>query len=235
MAFKRKRTYSRKRPAYKRRRKSLYRKKRRYRRKFRNSLGVPASFPSSIKYAKLRYVEDIKLDTAAPGVLSHYVYRCGSIYDPNYTGTGHQPYSYDTYATLFNHYCVLGAKLTVRNSPNSSVVNPIYIGTHLSPGVTPAYTTPAEFVEARKGTSALWNMNNRPITLTCKYSAKKYFNLQSVKDNIDRLGSPFGGNPVEDAFFITWYTCQEAAVAWRAQFIIDYIVMFSEPKDLAQS
>jgi len=214
-------------------RRVAYRAKRKYR-SFR-SMGVPASFPSNIKFAKLRYVEDIKLDTQAAGVISHYVYRCGSIYDPNYTGTGHQPYGYDTYATLFNHYTVVGAKMWVRNAPTSSTVNPVYIGTHLSPGVTPAYTTPSEFVEARKGTSKLFNMVNRSCTLTCKYSAKKFFNLRDVRDNVDRLGSPFGGNPVEDAFFIIWYTCQETTVAWRAQIVIDYIVLFSEPKDLAQS
>lgn len=37
---------------------------------------------------------------------SQYVFRLNSLYDPDLTGTGHQPYGFDQYAALFNRYKV---------------------------------------------------------------------------------------------------------------------------------
>ena len=39
-----------------------------------------------------------------------------SLFDPDQTGTGHQPYYFDQFAALYNRYTVLGSKLTAEFS-----------------------------------------------------------------------------------------------------------------------
>ena len=34
--------------------------------------------------------------------------------DPNHTGVGHQPLYFDQLMTIYNHYIVIGAKITVK-------------------------------------------------------------------------------------------------------------------------
>lgn len=52
---------------------------------------------------KMKYAEDVQTD-ALTGM---YRFNLNSIWDPNRTGTGHQPYGFDTFATLYNRYRVI--------------------------------------------------------------------------------------------------------------------------------
>lgn len=58
------------------------------------------------------------------------VYRGNSIYDPDFTGTGHQPLGHDQYSSFYHKYCVVGAYVTVRFVPCTDTYNePIQAGT----------------------------------------------------------------------------------------------------------
>lgn len=54
---------------------------------------------------KLRYC-DVATVTSTAGAANTLQYNIGSLYDPDYTYTGHQPYLYDQITSLFNAYCV---------------------------------------------------------------------------------------------------------------------------------
>lgn len=47
------------------------------------------------------------------GHSSYYAFRANSTYDPDYTGTGHQPNFRDECAATYIYYTVLAAKITV--------------------------------------------------------------------------------------------------------------------------
>ena len=56
-----------------------------------------------------------------------------SLFDPNRTGTGHQPYGFDQLSTFYNRYYVTGSKMTVTFScqtkdNDTTVTGPILIG-----------------------------------------------------------------------------------------------------------
>lgn len=57
---------------------------------------------------KLTYVDAITLN-ATPSLAAKYFYRCNSLFDPDFTATGHQPMGFDQYAALYNHYHVHSA------------------------------------------------------------------------------------------------------------------------------
>ena len=72
----------------------------------------PVGFP--VKYTcKLRYTDVISLNAAA-GSLATYAFRCNNVFDPDATGTGHQPRHYDILAEVYNYYTVRGMKITAK-------------------------------------------------------------------------------------------------------------------------
>lgn len=56
--------------------------------------------------------------TISPSTSAAYqVYRLASIYDPDFTGVGHQPAFHDQWAALYKHYRVIGVKWSVLFAP----------------------------------------------------------------------------------------------------------------------
>jgi len=67
-------------------------------------------FPKELRI-KHRYVQTVRLISTA-GSLAKQVFSCNGMYDPDITGTGHQPYYFDDLSALYNHYTVLKSKIT---------------------------------------------------------------------------------------------------------------------------
>lgn len=100
---------------YKKRGKS--RKMRRYRRK--KTLVNRALQPIPQRYiCKLKYAENLFLGNGATPQ-SVYSFNLNNLYDPNRTGTGHQPYGYDQLEKLFTGYRVFGASYNVSVTTNT--------------------------------------------------------------------------------------------------------------------
>lgn len=72
---------------------------------------------------KLRYGDVFNI-TGTSGALGSYIFRWNSTFDPDFTGTGHQPLYRDTYAAIYAQYAVTRAyaKITVINPSNSYAV-----------------------------------------------------------------------------------------------------------------
>jgi len=233
MPYKTKKSYSKPRP-YRRKKAKKSSYARRYRRRRLTMTGIPSGMPVQ-RIAKLRYVETASVSSTL-GVLSAYVFYASSIFDPNYTTTGHQPMGRDQWATLFNHYVVLGSKISVKFIPDNTTTSPMAVGVYLHDDFTVPYTNSNDYIEARRGSYRLQapgqnEQLNRPVT--SYYSAKKFFNVKDVKDNIDRLGAPMAANPAENGFFHVWaQTLDNSTDSVRFCATIDYIVLFSEPKSI---
>lgn len=67
-------------------------------------------FPSR-RTTVLRYVEDFSLDPGN-GNSAVNVFAVNNLFDPNYTGSGHQPMFFDNYAQLYSKYKVNSATIT---------------------------------------------------------------------------------------------------------------------------
>lgn len=66
-----------------------------------------------MKITKHKYVETVSLPGAAAGIVSQYTFAANNMFDPNYTGTGHQPMYRDEMAAQYNFYTVLWAHIKV--------------------------------------------------------------------------------------------------------------------------
>lgn len=59
----------------------------------------------------LRYSTNINIG-AAVGAPATWIFRANDLFDPDFTGTGHQPMGFDQLMLWYNHFCVLRAKIT---------------------------------------------------------------------------------------------------------------------------
>jgi len=245
--MKRKRGAGRKRgPAYKRRRLNVRKRIKRFK---RNTLSMKANysgFPNN-RIVRIRYAERIPMAPTVGFSSTFHNMRANSCFDPNATGTGHQPLGFDQYSIFYNHYVVLGSKITVRwiaENPDSNDRNAILCGVKLTDDPTSIAPSGSNFDNlSERGMSYRIMIPNDQNVMTvrtgAKFSAKKFFNVKDVKDNVPRLGAAVTGNPPEEALYQLWFcSANDAAVSgviMQAFVTIDYIVQFSEPKDIPQS
>lgn len=73
----------------------------------------PDLFPEK-KRVRVVYADTIKLDAAGAGQIAVNAFRCNSVFDPDWTGVGHQPKYHDTLAAIYERYAVESAKIEVQ-------------------------------------------------------------------------------------------------------------------------
>lgn len=79
---------------------------------------MPLFPPKTVRM--LRYSDTFQLTTTV-GAVATYVFSANGLYDPNITGTGHQPMGFDQMMIFYNHFCVTKARAWVVAANASSV------------------------------------------------------------------------------------------------------------------
>lgn len=215
-------------------------KKRVYKKPARSKKYRPQGTPSGMPLTRRSYMRytDRVVVTSTSGTIGTHIFRANSVFDPDLTVAGHQPMGFDQWIQLYNHYVVVGAKITVQAVTDSGQVNPSAYGINLQADTPLAYTDFTGFIEAKQGTTKylVGGSSVMPKPIYSSYSARKFFNITNIKDNLDRLGSPVGANPNEGAYFVLYYQLL-TAISDSQWFTIsiDYIVDWSEPRMLSQS
>lgn len=190
------------------------------------SVGFPRQ-----KTVTLRYVGGFQL-TSTSGALASYKFRANGIYDPDYSGGGHQPYLHDTWQTLYNHYMVKSSRITINFSTLNGNVNPLVVGMYLADDVTTSldYTSLAE---AGRGTCRLiQGVNTESYSVSTSYSRKAWFAKDANQSAV------FGNDPADEAFYMFYIqSADQLSTTGPIQGIatIEYTIDLSEPRDIAQS
>jgi len=63
--------------------------------------------------------------------MSQHVFRLNSLFDPDFTATGHQPLGFDQWAQFYNHYVVNGCEWEIQTIPSESI-QPVLTGAYVS-------------------------------------------------------------------------------------------------------
>lgn len=196
------------------------------------------AFPSS-KIVKLKYNEYIPISSNTSGtVISQYRFNCNSLYDPNQSGTGHQPLYYDTYAGLYNHYLVLGSRIKVTWQGQSNSGIPIVVGVFLNDDTS--FSGSLQTITEQNKT--VWRMlppdPSKKVITSCNFSAKRFFGLANAKDSKDNIGANVSTSPSEVATFTLFCQSMDLSTDFttlRCYVEIEFIAQFSELQDAAGS
>ncbi len=159
---------------------------------------------------KLRYVDTVSLNAGSAAIVNHN-FSANGIFDPDVTGTGHQPLLHDEYALLYARYRV--TKSTIKVTPIVSATTnqiPALWGCFLDDNGTLSYSSATQAIEDKTRTKQ-WrlmemplngannNANNRPII--ARFNSKR-----DVAKDFD-VGSVFGANPTGNPttqFYVIW-------------------------------
>jgi len=214
------------------------------RRRMRVVRPVPNAFPKT-QLVRMNYCAEIGLDPVA-GAIDYFDFAANGLFDPELTGLGgHQPYGFDNMMLAYDHYMVVGSKMTVRFVPTST--NSVVPG-YLTVGLFDAVNQPLVFsnvehmLESNRVNNnpviagfALSSTYRQPVATVYKtFSHKKFFNTP-------RNTSPYKGsitaNPADLAVFSVMASSIGNNETGVLSFLvrIEYIVILSEPKILAQS
>jgi len=68
-------------------------------------------FPPTLM-TRMRYCDTVPI-TSTGGTLAKQIFRVNDCFDPDYTGTGHQPLYRDTFAAIYDFYVVPKARIKV--------------------------------------------------------------------------------------------------------------------------
>ncbi len=186
--------------------------------------------------AKLRYVDVVSINPGAAGLATH-TWRANSIFDPDLTGTGHQPLMRDEYALLYGQYRVLSTKIkaTLVTSSTAGNVIPCLYGVYRDVDTTLGYTLATSIIEDQRNKGG-WKLGgpagmiDHPLP-----SVRTSFNARSfLSKEGNSHATAIGSNPAagqDSAFFQLWAGSVAGNDPGAIQFLVqmDFIVEFSDP------
>lgn len=160
----RRRTYRRRRPVA---RKRVYKRRYATRRRIPRPIGPPTHMYQKVKYFSLRQV------SLAASTLEQRQWSLNSLFDPDVSGVGGQPYYHDQFSTMFQRYRVYGCKVTVKYNYglNSSSGYSPTIAIVPWTGATPSWSTIDTALNVKGAVWGMMNLYQKPQTF------KKYYNI----------------------------------------------------------
>lgn len=195
-------------------------------------LGKTATgFPKTLSI-RHKYSDSITFACSA-GSTPSYVYSCNGMYDPDITGTGHQPLYYDQLAAIYNHYHVVASKfkLTLTNS-STSVSQNITVFVNDDSTIVPNYQS---IKEQSSASSSIVVPFTSPLVMTKYWSAKKNFGGSIISN--PNLEGTVSSNPTEQSTFCVFAQASDGSgsVTTFGFVEIEYTAVWTELKDIAQS
>lgn len=201
----------------------------------KNRRNVPIGKGFPLKMTMTHKYEEVIDITSTTGAQQIHRLLANSMYDPNNTGVGHQPLYFDQMSALYNHYHVIGAKLTCTFIPKASGGVAMGVGVLINDDSSAAYTSISNLGEQSRGqTRVIPPSSTSAVKIVSKYSAKKMFGGSILANN--NLQGTASANPTELAYWdvvAQCYASGTSAITVRCQ--IEYIAVWSELKDIAES
>ncbi len=183
------------------------------------------------KRAYLTYHTNIDLFCGSSGVVGNYLFAANGLYDPDITGTGHQPMGFDQMMVFYYHYTVLSSKITV--SARNNGTNPGYAAVSRN-GSSTAVTVSDDLVEAGNIEYRLVNTTSavpNHVTIKLDMDISKFSGVDDLLDD-DTYRGDSGSNPTDlEYFHISWWSPFTAS-SFTCNFdvVIEFEAMFTEPK-----
>jgi hypothetical protein len=201
---------------------------------------IPLFPQKCIQRGMLYYDSNLTVTLPNSGLASHYVFCANGLFDPDITGTGHQPMGFDQMMLCYEQATVIRSQITVSILPAHQARVALLVSAVQNPS-----TTSGVLVEnGQLVTKAL----QAPITfvgleipkLSIELDIAKFFGRKTSQELLDdvNLYTTNAANPTEQVYFSF---CGWQAFAFSAtdaitfDVVISYDAVFWEPRQLTQS
>lgn len=196
------------------------------------SIPIPMVWKTTLRYC----TQTISLNPGAAGAPAQQLFAANGLYDPDITGTGHQPMGFDQFMVIYSTYTVTASKIELfaynKDSGTSQILTCIA-----------GYFTGVVYADkAIEQGEATWvhmgprGSNKEIATLSNKWNLKSQAgNAAGVGEPVD--GGSSGANPTALAYFNVIADPNNATdtAAIDIFAVIDYDVTFSLPNIMNQS
>jgi len=183
----------------------------------------------------LRYQDNFNL-VSTSGVVSSYVFSCNGLYDPNITGTGHQPAGFDQMMLSYEHYCVSKARIMVTFQAATANVYPT-VAVSQRAASTPNTVIQQNIEDGLIITERLHPVNvaNSVVTISMSTNIAQFGGVTKLLDNSDYRGN-ISSNPTEQSYFhVQTWSLDANTSTTVCEVVIEYESWFTEPRTLSQS
>lgn len=200
---------------------------------------MPRGIIPNTKLVKHTYFDqDVYLNPGTGGQPANYVFSASGLYDPDISGVGHQPLYTDSMKLLYNHYTVIGCKLTYQFLTQDNSYTHI-VSAKLSTDTT-GTTDMTNLVENGK---CRWRMvapGNQGVKtfgrVSLAVNPPKFLGISAPMSEDDLKGTA-ASNPVKQAYIILSCGPLQGIDSYgvRGSVKIEYTAVWSSPKLLTES
>lgn len=207
--------------------------KKRYKKSYTSVIVKSPSITPDRYMCKLKYGDTMSFTAIN---LNAHQFRLNSVFDPDYTGAGHQPKGFDQLAELYNRYIVTGCKVEIDASCLDTTANILAIEANDDSSL---FTRVDELVESARVSYKVLSPATGQDRARLKryYSMKRLSGKKSVIANND-LDASVTTNP-SDIYYLNVYVGQidGSFAAVHTDFIIKltYYVTFLDRVNIGQS
>lgn len=186
-----------------------------------------------------RYHQTITINPTL-AALGYWEFRANDIYDPDFSGTGHQPSGFDQMMALYNHFVVVKSYCTVTPATTGGTNQQILFGCRLSGGSGVLNTGVDQFLESSGVKYKMLGYPGAPVEpVRIMMDGPKFFGLtkRTLISGSQFRGSSTG-SPTEQAYyqvFIAPAVGSSDPPSTDVHVDITYEVVFSEPREVLSS
>jgi len=185
---------------------------------------------------RLVYHETVAI-TSTSGVPATYVFSINGLYDPNITGTGHQPAGFDQIMLYYNHYYVTRASMACTARCTTVGLYPTFM-LSINAGTT-AITDLNQLQEDGSSVRTRlggFGMENSMQTLKTSCNVAKFGGARFLQDSTQYQGD-ISANPAEQSYFHITIFDGDSSNTCTCYFdvTIVYEASFIEPRDVPPS
>lgn len=183
--------------------------------------------------ALFRYVDtDLTMNPAAAGLLTTHVFSCNGLFDPDITGTGHQPMPFDDLMGLYDHYTVIGTRIRV-DFHNTDTTNPVCVGVF----IRDSSSSPSDPRNVLENGNTKWKLlapkgsGKDTGSLTLSLNPNKFLGRGNPLSE-DNLRGSSSANPDEGCFYHIFCCTPDAGDGGAVDFVvtIEYTAILTEPR-----
>ncbi len=189
----------------------------------KNVFGFPLKMVTKLRYC------DVYQMSSTTGSIGKQVVNINSIWDPDQTGSGHHPLYRDKYATIYDQYAVVSAKIRVTFVSNATT-SAMLVGV-----VTDDDSTTSSTFQTlcEQNTSQHWLIPNSTGALNNhtfyhNWSCMKHLGIDPYTSELYKTAQ--GANPTEIATLLCWaYPADGTASTTTTVFVeLEQTVLFTE-------
>jgi hypothetical protein len=159
----------------------------------------PIGYPDRVK-TTLLYGDTLVISGSA----SQYTFRANSLFDPDFTSTGHQPFYYDQYISVYEKYRVYAAKICIRVLNSASTPSTVVC---IPASQIPTITSLNQAMESPRAvyTAPLETNNLRHQDIQVSASTREILGLTPPQLYDADFAATFSSNPVELWYYALYF------------------------------